>query len=362
MNNMVELGLLVEKTVADEVARKEIAEIALRRADAKFKAMVKCKVLGEPVGNDELLLKVAHNVQKLNLPKIESIRGTLRNIDINSGEISNVVKNMSIQFDGVLGSLKSLKNISYLNTGISLANLAVDVAGFMVISDKLTEIDGSLNRIDSNTLKLLGIAKNDLIQEYENHLMKARHIYSKIINDEQTDLEQFCGVILELRNFIQKLINHSVDNTFDEELLSEMIFTLMPAYTFLLSEYTKQYYFQKHRKDVNYDNFISLYDKLANLDIIKKLFDHLILDSEMSIIDATDAVNAQVLFALNNKVQIEDNMRLIEILDTKEKLSELDKELKIIMKDDIQKDIPKIVEECEIEDEECRRIIDALLD
>lgn len=44
MDNMVTLEMLVDKTIADEVKEKGLAEIALRRGDAKFRAMVKCKI------------------------------------------------------------------------------------------------------------------------------------------------------------------------------------------------------------------------------------------------------------------------------------------------------------------------------
>ena len=44
MEDLVALEMLVKKSVADEVAQKGLVEIALRRADARFKAMIKCRI------------------------------------------------------------------------------------------------------------------------------------------------------------------------------------------------------------------------------------------------------------------------------------------------------------------------------
>ena len=164
MEKMTAIELLVKQTVADELLQKDFAEIALRRGDAKFKAMVKCKILGDHLEDNSPIKQIADSMMKMNTQTIESVRGMLGKVDLSNAKTAAAVKNLSVQVDSVFSSLSKLSfvntGLSALNVGLSIANLAVSVKGFKKISDKMNNVSKQLNSIEISIEKLLNLGKN----------------------------------------------------------------------------------------------------------------------------------------------------------------------------------------------------------
>ena len=81
MNNMVSLEMLVDKAIADEVREKGLAELALRRADAKFRAMVKCKIIDTSVDGKMVPEKLTSVTMSLNAQNCLGL-DTVRNLSL----------------------------------------------------------------------------------------------------------------------------------------------------------------------------------------------------------------------------------------------------------------------------------------
>ena len=278
----------------------------------------------------------------------------MNNANINSKTISRDLRNLSVKFDS---AFRSLTTLSYINTGLSLVNTAVNIVGFVVISKKLNSIKDQLTAIENKAEIIIGIKKTELIQEFQQYIMRINSVYDCINNHDQFDFKATDDLIIGLKSFISKLINNLVAHLFESDLLIEMIYALLPAYTLILNEYLKRYFVKYNGVPSNYKIFMSLYDELYNCGYRTKMIDHLILNKKLHIVQALDIVNSQLLCVLNNKIQIEDNMRMIEVLQTKEKIAEYDCLIDNIAKDSLLRKASSISKDTGLSKEECLKVI-----
>lgn len=367
MENLVALEMLVKKSVADEVAQKGLAEIALRRADAKFKAMVKCQILGKAVASEGVPQKVASSAMQLSIPgtnSMESIRGTLRAFEKGIGSrvtaLTATTKNMALQVDSIYSLTSSVRSLSYLNTGISMANLAVDVAGFIVVNDKLNVLNSEVQLVANNINKIANVQKNEKISDCQKLIMRFNSMSSKIQSGDEVNLDDLENLIIDMRAYISEMILNLHDESLGSELVLKIIFSLLPAYTLLFGEFTKRHYYEKLCLPANYDMFLKLYDELEEENFKEKLHDYYFLDQKMHSQEVLDALNAQTLIGLNGKVQIEDQSSMLQMLETKEKVEAFDRGLDSFVHSWAKEKIPVIAKDSGVSKKECLKVFDSV--
>ena len=333
MNTTEAITLLVEKQFADKITQKEFAEIAIRRNDAKFSAIIKAKLADKTLDlHDERLLSL---FEEKKLPNIEMVRSELTSLNLTSNLISNKIKNLSVSADRIFQSVNALKNISYINIGISLANLAVNAVGFSIISTKLSVVMNELNSIDSKIDALLTWKKNDMIEQYNNFVIKSNTYFDSIKNNDKIDHKDLGNFVGEIYSFIKKLMNNIKESNFSEVVFLEIINALFPTYAALLYEYLQQYYYSNKAMPSNYSTFVGLFSDYINEDFRNGMFDYLFMSKKEHLYTAIDTVNAQILLAINNRIQIEDEIKLLELCGSREKRQTVQFELDKILKEDV---------------------------
>jgi len=361
MEDSVVLEMLVKRSVADEISQKGLAEIALRRADAKFKAMVKCKVLGDGI-KEELSEKIASSAMKLNITdsiSMNDIRSTMwtygYNDNNNIKNIAAATKNLSVQVDNIFRMSNVIRNLSYINTGISLVNLAVDVVGFMVINNKLKTLDSNMKTVTNELRKLTNIAKNEKISVFQKLVMKYTQLSSKIVNSDTVSDDEIENLLIDMRAFISEMFMNLQDNALEKELLLEIIYVLLPAYTQLLNDFIKRTYFHKQCLPANYNNFTSLYEELENRNFTSILAEYFFLNKKMHSQDVIDLLYTQSLMVVNQKVLIEDQASLLKMLGSGEQFDAFELELDKIVKSTLQEKIPVIAKDAGVDKEDCKK-------
>ena len=273
MDNMVALEMFIDKKIADEVMEKGLAEIALRRADAKFKAMIKCKVLGASVGGESITEKLVSEAMQLSTNRnmnLDAVRNTLYSLEKGTGMLTTTAKNIANQVDGIYQQVNSVMNMSYLNTGISLANMAVDVIGFIVVTEKLNVLNTEVQIVENKINKMSNLQKNDKITMCQKLIMQYNAKIAKIRDNEEVNLDKLEELLIDMRAFISEMLRNLHDQSLGETLVLKIVYTLMPAYTSLFHEFLQCYYFQKNSVPVNYEMFLSLYTELKSENFIKK--------------------------------------------------------------------------------------------
>ena len=363
MEDMVPLEMLVQRSVADELSRKGLAEIALRRSDAKFRAIVKAIIPGENSLSEEMVQKIQSSALKMGISDstdLSNVRNTMRtfsqNLESNMLNLSSVTRNMSVQVDSIFQLTNVIKTVSFVNTGISLANLAVDVAGFVIINQKLNTVNYEIKNVLNEVKKLSDLAKNEKISECQKLIMRYNTLAAKILNNEPVNLDDIDNLLIDMKTFISEMIRNLLDNTLDKDLLLDMIYILIPAYTQLFAEYNKRVYYSKQTLPPNYNNFMTLYSELESAELRQDLQDYYFLQRKMHGQDVIDLLNARTLIGLNQKVLVEDQVSMMKMLGTGEQYDSFELELDKIVKSSLEEKIPVMAEETGISETRLKKV------
>ena len=368
MEDLVALEMLVKKSVANEIAQKGLAEIALRRADAKFKAMVKCRILGDAVSSDGIPQRVASSAMQLSIPgtnSMENVRGMIRTFEKGLSSqvkaLTSTTKNMALQVDSIYNLTRSVRTISYLNTGLSMANLAVDAAGFIIVNDKLNTLNSEVQLVANNINKIANVQKNEKISICQKLIMRFNSLAAKMQNKDTVNLDDLENLLIDMRAYISEMVLNLHDETLGTELVLKIIFSLLPAYTLLFGEFTKQYYYDKHILPANYELFLKLYDELEAVNFRGRLHDYYFLELKMHSQEVLDILNALTLLGLNGRVQIEDQTSLLQTLETREKIESFDKGLDSFVHSWVKEKIPVIAKDSGVSEEDCLKYMDTAI-
>lgn len=149
------------------------------------------------------------------------------------------------------------------------------------------------------------------------------------------------------------MLSNLSNNAIGIEVLLNMIYTLLPSYAIMLSYYFREYFFKKKKRHLNYDIYLSLFDKIMEVSLDKRLSDYYFLDKHYSLIDAANITEAQLLLSLNAKVLIEDQQVLLEKLETKDKFSAFEKKIETIVEKRFEEVMHALSEEPGFTSEEC---------
>ena len=319
--------------------------------------MIKCKVIGDGL-NDDLSQKITSSAMKLvnrESVGLSEFRRGMRNYNHGLKNLTAITKNLSVQVDTISQISNAIKTLSFINTGISLANLAVDVAGFIMINNKLNALDLTMQTVTNELRKLSDIAKNEKISAFQELIMTYNSLSSRIMTAEDVDIKEIDRLLIKMRVFISEMFRNLQDNALEKELVLEIIFVLMPAYTQLLNELVKRTYWERQSLPANYHNYVSLYEELENTDFRDSLIDHFFLHKKMHSQDVIDLVNTQSLLVINQKVLIEDQASMLKMLGTREKYDAFEMELDDFIKSMVQEKIPQIAKEVGVSNEECKK-------
>ena len=335
MGNYVDVTLRMSKALAEEIQKKGITEIVTRQADAKFKAMIKCNIVNgtdvQRKAAEKLLSAVGNNAER-NRKAVDGILSALKEGANNLQALSDTQKSIAGSMDKMFGSMNVVKAMTFLNTGLLLADLAVDVAGFVVISNKLNELSKELNgKLD----KVVNKGKNDLIGEYQQYLMHFGNTAQKISIGEKVSFDEYQDLLGEMRPYISKMKSNIIEGVLDTGLALEIIYTLLPAYALIFNEYTKAYYMEKGQKPANYDFMFSLYDEIGSPEMIKTIQDYYFLDRGLTSLEALDVSNMHALMVVNDKIITNDIMQLLISLGDKDKIVEFNNEVDRIVKEQV---------------------------
>lgn len=363
--NMVPIELLVKDVLADELYDDGFAEIAFRRSDAKFREMVKCKIAGNSVINEEILNKIA--VSALNTDVLSTdiydIRKSINKTNINLGNISKSIKTipgslkgLSTKVDGIYQGVNIVKGLSYINVGLSMVNIAADVVGFVVIRNNLLKLNDTVMDIAREVGEISIIQKNSKISECNKLIMQFNSLSSKIQDGDPIDLDSIDNWLINTKTFISEMISNLTGDALEIEVFLNMISSLLPSYTIMLGYYLKSYYFKKKKRPANYDIYINLFCELMEISFDEMLFDYYCLNKNYSLLDTKDVINSQFLINLNDRIFIEDQQYLLETLKTKNKFDEFESKIDVIVENRINEMIPQLSDEGDISQDECKQL------
>lgn len=327
MEEFVKVTLEMTKKIANEYFNGKQAEVVARYANAKFKAFEKCKIVetvaSEKVSVEKVAAAIERNAER-NRKAISGIADALMKNANNIAALSDTQKRIVNNVDQIFKGTKALKGIAYLNTALSVANLAVDIAGFVIISKKLNALSKELN---SKMDKVINKDKNDLIAEHKELFMRFGFTAGRIKNGDDVPFKEYEDLVTDLSAYISKMEANVIDNVVDTGLGLEIIYTLLPAYSLVFNEYTKAYFLKNGQKPANYEYMYQLYDDLLSEEFKQCIEDYYFLERDKTSIEVIDISNLHRLMVLNDKIIANDIMQLLTKLGTAEKITEFNAEV-----------------------------------
>ena len=324
MDQLTTIQMLVDRQDIPQLLKNQVLEIVTRNAKAKYRPFIKAYF---PEGGQRAMEVSRQLFEDSSSYDLEDVRRSVRLARRDLRAISDNCKTLSLQVDQIYNSVKSVQALSYLNVGLSLANVGVSVAGFVMISNKLSALNMEVQRLSQRLNQISSIMKNNIIARFQTLTMLYNQMSGKLNKNEQIDLDALEKLIIDMRSFLSEMVRNLNEQTLQEEVLLEIVYTLVPAYTALLCEFEKSFYFTHQENSPNYNMFLALFDELESADFRNHLFDYYMLDKKFPNLDVIDILNAQSLLGINGRVQVEDELCLVRIFETEEKLKQFNKDV-----------------------------------
>lgn len=318
MQEFVTIGLKAPPELAAWIEKNGLAEIAIRNANKRFSAMVKCGLAdAATVDND---VSDATAIKKA----YGSLRTLLRADAMQTKVLTDSVKNISVQADQIFRSCKIVQAQQFLSVGLSLANLGVDAVGFAIVTKKMNELNSDVQDIKATLKQFDDRDQSKIAAECQNLTMRFNTMADKVQLEEKIALDDMDSLMTDLTSFLQEMIQVVYKDAMPLELPLTIINCLLPIYTVLAQQYITRYYFAKKTLPSNYKEYCRLYDAILKSEFCQTLQDYYFLRKGLHYIDTADIIDAQILLGINGKSQIEDRVQLLQTLKTEEKVTEYD--------------------------------------
>lgn len=371
MTDLTPLTIFVNSNVAENAAKKGMLEVALRRKDAKFKAMVKCAVennLTSSNSDTNLILNKALEVVSKNTASLEEVNHTVRNLSKNiekvDGHLVSVaanVKNMSTNVDMIFKSTQAIKAMSALNAALSIANIAVDVVGFTIISNHLTVMDKELHDISQKLDDLKNVEKGKLIQEFHGLTMKINAISDSMALGDGATIKDMENLLIAINSFIEKLLYGVNNKSLEISELLNMIYSLIVPYTSVLSIFITKFFIKYQKFPNNFESFTNLFNLLLDDDYLETVEEYWFLDKDESNEDTICIMDAMKLLTLNCYTELSDRVEIIKQFKTEERIHAFDDKVADAAKHEATEVASEVAKLLQKNDEECDQVLRAAL-
>lgn len=134
---------------------------------------------------------------------------------------------------------------------------------------------------------------------------------------------------------------------------------LLPVYTSTFSMYLKAFYTENHRMPTNYDQFLSVFERLNDSNLHDIVLDQFFLSGRYTYQQTMDILSCGSLALFSERLQIDDLVSLLELFYDDEAFKKFDEELTKLAEEETYNETVNISEHSGVPVEECRRILAA---
>lgn len=324
----VAVTLMVPEEIAKFIRENGLSELVFRRRDAKFKYFYKAKLAQQtdPARQEELLKHLSNlfsDVSSRNENGLNRVHNVLKELRDGQNALSENAKMELSQLVNMADGISHLANLQYLQIGLSCVNIAVDVAGFMIIYQKLSEVEAKIAELGKDVAKIHTMKVNEIISKFKQLHSQFSSLTEKIRDNDRMDRDKLEQFLFDVEKFIdEQKLNFMSDSIYGEIAL-EMITSLLNCHTVILGAYLRDYFFEKQKLPGIYDSYLSVYDELLKESFYDKIAEDLFVNRGMSYAGTIEANNAQKIVILENLTKINDLSKLLRVTKTKERYDEV---------------------------------------
>ncbi len=362
-NILQKIILEVDPEIAEMIYKNadKLQELVFRRADKKFQQFVKAKIVDSnpPEEAAKQIMQAAVKVQDSFKKNKAAIHKVVNKINLAAKKLDLMDMNLdkiSVNLDSIMNSMGDLENLAFVQIALSVINIAVDVAGFIIIAQKMNGLSNQLDQIAAALGDLKDISVENMRSDCEKLSLDYNSFVDKIQNKDAIKLDELEEYLKRSKPFISKLVRLLEKKAVDTEVLLNMIFTLLPAYTSILSIFLKAYYTEKHSTPSNYENFLDVYQDINSPEFRNSVQDYYLLEKGFNYSAVIDILNVQLYTVFSERLELEDELTLLEIFGDKE-YAAFEKGLDKAVLKEITEKAEEISENCGEYADECRRIL-----
>ena len=361
------------EVISDIVTNMELDKSIRDTSKSLFERMVfvklesALKTLGIRDENAKAILQALRKSAFESIDKISAekkIQATLNQLKdgkpllTKDGQMPALIREAGTQVSRLVSTSESFEQLAYLSTGLAVADLAIDAAGFAIVISKIDALDEKISKMAATVDKIFKMKVNDIKVEYHKLNMRFNSFVISINGNTSISLSELDRWLIDTEAFIRKLILDFQDGNFDRGIILEMIFNLLPAYTGILNTYVREYYFQ-HKKHFGVLNpYTDIYNALVGDGFINCVNNYLFVEESLSVHKTIEAVQTQKLLTLNSPSQVVDQLELLDLAGSKDHYYSFIHNLNEVAKQTAKAYIPGIAKSLDISELECNTVID----
>ncbi len=339
MAEKVKVAIELTKGLAKELLDDDGFVEIVRRANGRYKTFGEARIVDAAERSSEQDLgEVAKKVKKT-YDTVKEVHKDLRKVGSNLSELTDTAKGISTNVDGLLKSSKAIQAVSFLGTTASILNLGVDIAGFMVVNEKMDRLTEAVRASMKNPQKLYDMAVSEKLRDWEKLMSDFIYMKGKIRLQDTISFDAMYELLSRIKTFSSEMIRDLMSGAMEEEQVLLIVNQLLSPYLILFREFDRRYYFEKNERPENYEMFLRFFDELVNPELYYRLRDHYFLEERMHDSDVQDILDAQTLIAIDGRTLITDEMAMMEACKKEEVYNELQEQLKKAAEQEIVNEI-----------------------
>ena len=144
-------------------------ELVTRQLNAKYNPFIKTKMVNTATVKDMVKPDELRKMLSKILPSKKGMKG-----------ITDELKNLTISVTDIAKSLNITKICSFVNIGLSCVNMAVSIAGFMMVSNQLNALNVEVQKVLQTVENIANAQKNNRLSEYQKLIMRFNSMSSKL--------------------------------------------------------------------------------------------------------------------------------------------------------------------------------------
>lgn len=317
----VVITLKVSEEIAKLIQEKGLAELVIRRRDAKYKLFYNALLEGKTDSVRQEAEKKALELLSENEHSLNRIQKVLKGISENNKGILALSENAKInlnQLEKIAGGMQKLEKLQYLQIGLQCANIAVDIAGFVMVYNKLSAVENKIADLKKDVVNIHVLLTNEKIAKFTKLSATFGFVMQKIKDNDPIDRDTLDEFLTDMHSFMKNLKLDFLSDVVDGEIIMEMIISLLSSYTMILGEYIRNYYFEKGKLPSTLNNYMAVYRELLEKDFCDRATEYLFIHRKMNFADAIEANNAQKIIILKYLANIEDLIQVLKATRSKE--------------------------------------------
>ena len=373
---MAEVTIEMEEKLAQYINEKGFVEIFKRRVTGKCSEIAKCAIKNSnPDAAEKIADIAAQAIQKhalsnesvsslknelLSFMNPQDVRRTLKNLEKNQMQDSNILKIMSQNANEIFSSTSSIKEATWFNSALAVANLATSISSTVIFSKNLKKVNTKLDQVDrqlKSTDQKIDNLGNQIdhmgkqIDNMDGTLLKVKSDQAKMIHSHfVSDIKKPCrdinlkyasisesigrGEVIqrqEVISFINDCVSQ-IETILEVEYdysawkldMIGIISDILPAMTDMIVYFHKYYYDQKSAKGTLCETWMNIYDKLSNEKFLEDMRSILYLEKKLHNQQVQEITDCFYLFVNSLKDKVTQTIIEIEDCENPEKYREYD--------------------------------------